>query len=153
MPGDSPRENEPPTPAEDTKAFRFACAATGLRGRIVTVYRVSVTDMEDILSSPIRVALFIAAIAAAVWIATIVGRWNARRKLEHWAKQEGLRLVEFRGVPFWRSPRGWTRNENQEDYEVVVIDRQGQRREGMVFFSGPWHGFGPQEVDVRWDET
>jgi hypothetical protein len=108
--------------------------------------------MPSFLSDPIQLTLFLGGVAAAVWIATIVGRWNARHKLEHWAKQEGLRLVEFRGVPFWRSPRGWTRNENQDDYEVVVIDRQGQRREGMVMFSGPWHGFGPQDVEVRWEE-
>ena len=109
--------------------------------------------MPPFLTDPVRLTWFLATVAAAVWIATIVGRWNARHKLEHWAKQEGFRLVEFRGVPFWRSPRGWTRNENQDDYEVVVTDRQGQRREGMVMFSGPWHGFGPQDVDVRWDET
>jgi hypothetical protein len=110
-------------------------------------------SVESFFADPRRLALFVAGLVAAIFVATIVGRWFARRKLEHWAKQEGFRLIEFRGMPFWRSPRGLTRNENQEDYEVVVIDRQGQRREGMVFFSGPWRGFGPQEVDVRWDET
>lgn len=111
------------------------------------------TGWWESLSEPAKLAVLAAAVLIAVGLATVLGRWMARKKLEHWAKQEGFRLVELRGVPFWRSPRGWTRNENQEDYEVVVIDRQGERRQGMVFFSGPWHGFGPQDVDVRWDET
>jgi hypothetical protein len=108
---------------------------------------------ESFFSDPVRLALFVAGVGGAIVVASVVGRWLARRKLEHWAKQDGFRLIEFRGVPFWRSPRGFTRNENQQDFEVVVIDRQGQRREGMVFFSAPWHGFGPEEVEVRWDET
>ena len=107
----------------------------------------------DTLPETTRVVLIVLAVVVAVVIAMALGRWSARRKLEHWAKQEGFRLVEFHGVPFWRSPRGWTRNENQDDFQVVVIDRQGQRREGMVFFSRPWHGIGPDDVDVRWDET
>ena len=111
------------------------------------------TGWFDSLPQPTRLVLIVVAVVVAVTIAVIAGRWNARRKLEHWAKQEGFRLVEFRGVPFWRSPRGWTRTDNQEDYEVVVIDRQRQRREGMVFVSRPWHGFGPDDIDVRWDET
>jgi hypothetical protein len=35
----------------------------------------------------------------------------------------------------------------------VVIDRYGVRREGHVMFSRPWHGFGPEDVDVQWEET
>ncbi len=111
------------------------------------------TGWFDSLPETTKLVLIVVAVVAAVALAVITGRWNARWKLEHWAKQEGFRLIEFRGVPFWRSPRGWSRNENQEDYEVVVIDRQGERREGLVMYSGPWHGFGPQDVDVRWDET
>lgn len=111
------------------------------------------TGWLDSLPEPTKLVLIVVAVVVAVTVAVITGRWSARRKLEHWAKQEGFRLIEFRGVPFWRSPRGWSRNENQEDYEMVVIDRQGQRREGMVFFSRPWHGIGPDDIDVRWDET
>jgi hypothetical protein len=111
------------------------------------------TGWLESLSEPAKLTVLAAAVLIAVGLATVLGRWMAHRKLEHWAKQEGFRLVEFRGVPFWRSPRGWTRNENQEDYQVVVIDRQGQRREGMVLYTGPWHGFGPPDVEVRWDET
>jgi hypothetical protein len=112
-----------------------------------------VTNWFASLSEPDKLAVLAAVVLIAVVLGSALGRRMARRKLEHWAKQEGFRLVESRGVPFWRSPRGWTRDENQEDYQVVVIDRQGQRREGMVFFTGPWHGFGPQDVEVRWDET
>ena len=110
-------------------------------------------SMESLFADPVRLTLFVAGVGAAVFVASVVGRWFARRKLEHWAKQEGFQLIEFHGVPFWRSPRGFTRNDNQDDYEVVVVDRQGVRREGMVLFSRPWHGFGPEDVEVRWDET
>jgi hypothetical protein len=109
---------------------------------------------EAFFADPLRLALFVTGVAAAIIAASIIGRWFARRKLLHWAKQESFQLIEFRGVPFWRSPRGLMRNdENHDEYEVVVIDRQGVRREGMVLFSRPWHGFGPEDVEVRWDET
>jgi hypothetical protein len=102
---------------------------------------------------PFRLAVIAGAVSVAVVVSMIWARWYGRRKLEHWAKAEGLQLVEFRGEPFWRGPRAWRRNDNHDDYEVVVIDRYGVRREGHVMFSRPWHGFGPEDVDVQWEET
>ena len=83
-----------------------------------------------------------------------IARWNARRSSSTGQSKKAFALIEFRGFHSGGVLAAGRRNENQEDYEVVVdIDRQGQRREGMVFFSRPWHGFGPDDVDVRWDET
>lgn len=102
---------------------------------------------------PFRLVVIAAVVVVAVALSIKWGRWNGRRKLEHWAKAEGLKLVEFRGEPFWRGPRAWRRQDYHDDYEVVVIDRYGIRREGHVMFTGPWHGFGPEDVEVQWEET
>ena len=99
------------------------------------------------LPEPGTLGVLVGGVALGIVLAMTVGRWWARRRLEWWAKAEGLTLVEFRGVPFWDSPRGWRRRDTDDDYTVVVLDRSGKRREGMVMFTGPWHGFGPQDVE------
>jgi len=105
----------------------------------------------EITNSP-ATALTLAGLAAVVVLGIALGRYLARRKLEHWARGEGFRLLEFRGLPFWRVPNGWLRNDTQEDYRVVVIDRGGDRRVARVRFKTSWHGIGPPDIEVHWDE-
>jgi hypothetical protein len=102
---------------------------------------------------PFRLTVIAGVVTVAVVLSVIWGKWNSRRKLEHWAKAAGLQLVEWRGEPAWRGPRAWVRNDNHDDYEVLVVDRYGVKREGHVMFSRPWHGFGPEDVEVQWEET
>lgn len=111
------------------------------------------TGWFDALSTFERRAVIALALAVLIPVGLAWGRWNSRRKLEHWAKAEGLQLISWRGEPAWRGPRAWIRRDNHDDYEVVVIDRSGITREGHLMFTGPWHGFGPEDVDVQWEET
>jgi hypothetical protein len=95
---------------------------------------------------------FFLGVAAVTLAAVAVGQRLARRKLTRWAAAQGFRLISCRGAPFWRGPRAWRRTENQEDYWIVVEDRAGQRREGWVLYTSPWHSLGRQKVEVRWDD-
>ena len=96
---------------------------------------------------------FFVGVAVVTAIAIAIGQRLARRKLTRWAEDQGFRLVEFHGAPFWRGPRAWRRTENQEDYWVVVEDRDGRRREGWVLYTSPWHSLGRQKVEVRWEDV
>ena len=98
-----------------------------------------------------RTVVVLIGIAALLLIGIAVGTRLTRRKLERWARGEGLRLVEFRGAPFWRGPRAWRRTDEQEDYRIVVEDPNGRRRTGWVLITGPWHPFGRDTIEVRWD--
>jgi hypothetical protein len=102
-------------------------------------------------STPAQTALFVLGLGMFTLVAVRFGDWWLRRKLDRWAASLGVRLIEYRGEPFWRGPRAWRRTEQQHDVRVVVETRDGVRREGWVLFTGPWHGFGPDRVDEEWD--
>ena len=91
-------------------------------------------------------------IGAVTLALIVVGEWLARRKIERWARRQGLQLLEFKGAPAWRGPRAWRRTENQEDYQILVQDASGRRRRGWLLYTSPWHSLGPQHVEVRWEE-
>jgi hypothetical protein len=86
--------------------------------------------------------VFLLGLGAAICAAVAFGEWYVQRKVERWARMQGLRLLEFSGAPFWRGPRAWRRTDNQEGYRVVVEDAAGQRRRGL----------GPQRIEVRRDD-
>jgi hypothetical protein len=92
--------------------------------------------MDQVLfeSSPRNIALFLLALAAFTVVAVRVGDWFLRRKLERWADSQRVKLIEFRGAPFWSGPRAWWRTEEQHDVRVVVETRDGLRQEGWVLF-------------------
>ena len=92
-------------------------------------------------------------VAAVLFLGIAAGQWLARRKIERWARDHGFELLEFKGAPAWRGPRAWTRNENQEDYEIVVRDAAGVQRRGWLLYTSPWHSLGRQSVEVMWDES
>jgi hypothetical protein len=96
--------------------------------------------------------VFVLGLAAVMLAAAAFGNWYVRRKLERWARSNGLRLLEFSGAPFWRGPRAWRRTDDQEDYRVVVEDAAGRRRSGWLLYTSRWRGLGPQKVEIRWDE-
>jgi hypothetical protein len=100
----------------------------------------------------LKILLFILGLAAVTLAAAAFGAWYVRRKIERWARTQGLRLLEFGGAPFWRGPRAWRRTDDQEDYRVVVEDAAGRRRSGWLLYTSRWRGLGPQEVEVRWDD-
>jgi hypothetical protein len=95
--------------------------------------------------------LFFLGVAAAILASAAFGDCYVRRKLERWARDHGLRLLDFRGAPFWRGPRAWRRTDDQEDYRVVVADAAGRRKTGWLLYTSRWRGLGPQKVEIRWD--
>jgi len=96
--------------------------------------------------------LFLLGLTVVILAAAAFGEWYVQRKVERWARTRGLQLLEFSGAPFWRGPRAWRRNDDQEDYRVVVEDAAGRRRSGWLLYTSRWRGLGPQEVEVRWDD-
>jgi len=99
----------------------------------------------------LRGLLFFLGVAAAILASAAFGDWYVRRKLERWARDHGLRLLDFRGAPFWRGPRAWRRTDDQEDYRVVVEDAAGRCKTGWLLYTSRWRGLGPQKVEIRWD--
>ena len=90
--------------------------------------------------------LFLLGVTVVILAAAAFGEWYVQRKVERWARTRGLQLLEFSGAPFWRGPRAWRRNDDQEDYRVVVEDAAGRRRSGWLLYTSRWRGLGPQEV-------
>jgi hypothetical protein len=100
----------------------------------------------------LRILGILAGAVLVVAVLSPIGNRVTRRRLERWAQERRLRLVEFKTAPAWSGPRAWFRTENQEDHFVVVEDAAGNQRTGWVLFSWSWHGLGPKKVEVRWDE-
>jgi hypothetical protein len=44
--------------------------------------------------------VFVLGLAAVILAAAAFGEWYVQRKLERWARTNGLRLLEFSGAPF-----------------------------------------------------
>jgi len=61
---------------------------------------------EEIMADEyLKGLMFFLGLAAVILAAVAFGEWHVRRKLERWARANGLRLLEFSGAPFWRGPR------------------------------------------------
>jgi hypothetical protein len=99
------------------------------------------------------IGVWLLGLVAGILTASALGPLLTRRKLDRWAQSQGCRLLEFQGAPFWRGPRAWRRMDYQQDYHVVVQDPAGRRRTGWVLLTSRWYGLGPQDVEVRWDDS
>lgn len=74
-----------------------------------------------------------------------------RRRIERWARSQGLRLLECRTMAAWEGPRAGRRNRYQWDHRIAVDDSQGRRREGWLFEDQPFLNLGRTEYRVEWD--
>lgn len=81
--------------------------------------------------------------------------WNVSRSqevLQHWADQNGYRLLEAKNAPFFRGPFFWTSTKGQTVYRVRVEDSAGRTRSGWVR-CGSWAwGVLSDEAQVHWDD-
>jgi hypothetical protein len=99
----------------------------------------------------VAVVLFVAGLGAAILLMLGVGRVYWTRRVQRWASEQGLRLVELSGARFYEGPRAWRRSDGQFAFRVVVEDASGRVRTGWLtigsYFS-LWPTGGPE---IRWD--
>jgi hypothetical protein len=99
----------------------------------------------------VGVFVFVAGLAAAILAATAFGRVYWDRRVQRWARDHGLRLVEFRGARLWEGPRAWRRSDSQYAFRVVVEDASGRVRTGRLTF-GSYFSFWPVgQPEIRWE--
>ena len=77
---------------------------------------------------------------------------RSRSLLEHWADENGYRIVESSYRNFVRGPFFWTTSKGQTVYRVTIEDRGGRVRSGWVRCGGWWLGLLSDRVQVRWDD-
>jgi hypothetical protein len=108
----------------------------------------------------IAVGVLCSACCAVLWLVPVLllVYWSNRRRraamlaiLELWARNQGLTLVnhEPRRVHPWMP---WA-SRNQQVYQVVVRDADGQERRGWVRCGGWMLGAWSPRAEVRWDEA
>jgi hypothetical protein len=93
----------------------------------------------------VLIALF--AVGSMIWHST-----RSQDILQHWADQNGYRIIEKKYVQFFRGPFFWTSSKGQSVYRVVVEDRTGRRRSGWVRCGSWWLGVWIDQAQVHWDD-
>lgn len=96
-------------------------------------------------------AAFVVGIAAAIAVATRVGRAYWRRRVRAWADEQGLKLLEFTGARFFEGPRAFRRSDNQFAFWVVVEDRAGEVRRGWLTFGRYWSFWPTGRPEIGWE--
>ena len=83
-----------------------------------------------------------------------LARWQTRcsfARLNEWASENGLRILQRTYEPLWHGPFWWRRwYRDLAVYRVVVENPDGSRRTAHVRVSG-WF-FRPADLTVRWEE-
>ncbi|MBN1420440.1 MAG: hypothetical protein JXP34_16805 [Planctomycetes bacterium] len=100
---------------------------------------------------PFPLLILPAFMGVGIWL--IIWTYSrGRRILEHWAIDNGYRLLssEFRWLR--RGPFFWTSSKGQMIFYVVIQTRDGETRRGWVRCGGFWWGLMQDKAEVRWDE-
>ena len=105
-------------------------------------------------SSLVDYILFFGGIGLLCFIMLKLGHHYWSYRLNQWAVDQGLRLVDFRGAKFYEGPSAWVRSDSQHLFRVHVEDKQGRRRSAWVMFGTFW-GFSLRLPVTRviWDDS
>jgi hypothetical protein len=95
--------------------------------------------------------IFFASLVAFAVVLYRIAPILTRRRLERWARSQGLHLIESRTMPIWEGPRAWRRNRYKWNHRIVVEDSQGRRREGWLFEDQRFLNLGRPDYRVEWD--
>jgi hypothetical protein len=69
----------------------------------------------------------------------------SRRRVRHWCRRQGFRLVRWRHAQLFEGPSTWAVQHDR--YRIQVVDRDGSRRAGFLMFKHLWSA-----AQVLWDE-
>ena len=88
---------------------------------------------------------------AVCWVAlSITWHWfRSRFLLKHWARANGLELLQMR-IPWFKCSPFWS-SKRQGVYQIRVRDHRGRERRGWAKCGGFWLGFLVDKVEVEWD--
>jgi hypothetical protein len=95
--------------------------------------------------------LFAAGLVAALVLALVGGRSYWKRRVTRWARDNGLKLLEFSGSRFHEGPRAFRRSDSQFEFRVVVEDASGGVRSGWLTFGSYWSFWPAGDPEIRWD--
>ena len=109
------------------------------------------SGMPTDLNTAYRIAFGIVVAGGLLVGLIVLSQMIAWYRLSRWARQEGVRLVDFRAIPIGQAPRSRQRSRLCQGYRVVVIDSSDQRRSGRVLLSLSWLGLRAQKPEVEWD--
>jgi hypothetical protein len=97
---------------------------------------------------PLGIFLFLGMVAGpALWIQYA---W-ARRRLDAWARENGVRLLRCRWRLFFRGPYGPMGKYSV--FRIEASDGAGRERVGWVRLGGFWVGLWSPESQVIWEWT
>ena len=94
---------------------------------------------------------FVVGLGAAIFLATVFGRWYWSRRVARWAEEQDLKLLEFRGARFYEGPRAFLRTDSQFAFRVVVEDAAGVVRTGRLSFGGYSSIWPTGSAEILWD--
>jgi len=104
--------------------------------------------------SVISYVLFFGSVGLVCFLTLKFGRYYWSYRLNQWAADQRLKLLDFRGAKFYEGPKAWVRSDSQHLFRVRVEDTQGKRRSAWVMFGTFW-GFtlGLPVTRAIWDDS
>lgn len=97
----------------------------------------------------------IALVLGMVLLVGLLGFWQAglsEKILYRWAEENGFQILSCEQRWFFRGPFFWTTSKHQDVYYVIVQDRNGRRRNGLVRCGSFWPGLLSDRAEVRWED-
>lgn len=95
-------------------------------------------------------AIYFVAIFVMVFVAAI--SWNRPRQIiEHWAEQNGFKVIRARQAFFYKGPFTFSYSKGQPVYRVTIEDQNGLPRSGWLRCGSWMMGVFSDVADMRWD--